>query len=62
MRIALSLTLGILKSLYPKVDLGAAGEGFAATCSESEVADLVQSLLEMATRVVEMIPIDMSHF
>jgi hypothetical protein len=60
MRKASRLTLGILKSLYPKADLDVAGEGFTATCSKDEVADLVQSFMESATRVIEMIPIDMS--
>jgi hypothetical protein len=31
MRQSMSLTLGILKSLYPRADLDAAGEGFVAT-------------------------------
>jgi hypothetical protein len=35
------LTLGILKYLYPKVDLGAANEGFAATCTEEDANELV---------------------
>jgi hypothetical protein len=52
---ASSLTLGILKSLYTKADLGVAGEGFAATFSEEEATTLVKSFLEMATRTVEMV-------
>jgi hypothetical protein len=56
-----NLTLRILKSLYPKVDLGAAGEGFAATCSEDEATDLVQSFLETVIEILEMILIDMSY-
>jgi hypothetical protein len=60
MRKASSLTLRILKSLYPKANLDAAGEGFTATCSEEEATDLVQSFMESVTRVIEMIPIDMS--
>jgi hypothetical protein len=31
-----SLTLGIMKSLYPRADLDAAGEGFTVTCSNEE--------------------------
>jgi hypothetical protein len=42
-------------SLYPKADLGTAGEVSAATCSEEEAADLVQSILEIATQVIQMI-------
>jgi hypothetical protein len=60
MRKASSLTLRILKSLYLKANLDAAGEGFTATCSEEEATNLVQSFMESATRVIEMIPIDMS--
>jgi hypothetical protein len=60
MRKASSLTLGILKSLYPKADLDATDEGFTATSSEGEATNLVQSFIETATRVTEMIPIDMS--
>jgi hypothetical protein len=60
MRKASSLTLRILKSLYPKANLDATGEGFTATCSEEEATDLVQIFMESATRVIEMIPIDMS--
>jgi hypothetical protein len=37
----LSLTIDILKSLYPKADLGATGEGFTATCREELANDLV---------------------
>jgi hypothetical protein len=52
-----SLTLGILKSLYPRADLGATGEGFAATCIEEEANTLVKSFLETVTRIIEMIPL-----
>jgi hypothetical protein len=58
MRKAASLTLEILKSLYLKADLSAPSEGFVATCLEEEAIDLVQSFL--ATRVIEMISVDMS--
>jgi hypothetical protein len=54
------LTLGILTSMYLKAEIGAVGEGFAATCSEDEAYNLVQSFLETVTRMIEMIPIDMS--
>jgi hypothetical protein len=37
-----SLTLGILKSLYPRADLDAAGEGFVATCSDEEALKIVE--------------------
>jgi hypothetical protein len=55
MQKASSLPLGMLKSLYPKADLGVAGEGFAATCTEAEATALVKSFLETATRIVDMI-------
>jgi hypothetical protein len=57
---ASSLTLGILKSLYPRADLDAAGEGFAATCSEDEANKLVEDSTVTAARVIEMLLIDMS--
>jgi hypothetical protein len=50
MRKATRLTLGILKSLYPNVDLYVAGVGFAATCSDEEVGDLVRSFVETVTQ------------
>jgi hypothetical protein len=53
-------SLGILKSLYPRVDLDAVGEGFVASCIEEEANDLVQSFIETASQVIEMIPVDMS--
>jgi hypothetical protein len=37
MRKASSLTLGILKPLYPRDDLDVAGEGFAASCTEKRI-------------------------
>jgi hypothetical protein len=57
---ASSPILGILKFLYSKVDLGATGEGFTATCMEDEMTDLVQGFHEAATRIIEMLPVDMS--
>jgi hypothetical protein len=46
-----------LKSLYPKADLGAVGEGFAATFTEEGANELVQGFLEMVTQIIEMIPL-----
>jgi hypothetical protein len=48
MRQSVSLTLGILKSLYPRADLDAMGEGFAMTCSNEEVVKLVEDYAVMA--------------
>jgi hypothetical protein len=59
MRKASSLTLIILKSLYPRSDLDAAGEGFAASCSGEEANDLMQSFVETVTWVIEMISVYM---
>jgi hypothetical protein len=53
---ACNLTLAILKSLYPRVDLEAAGEEFAVICSDEEAKDLVKNFLDTATKIVEMIP------
>jgi hypothetical protein len=60
MRQSVSLTLGILKSLYPWADLGAAGEGFAATCSDEEALKLVKDSAMTAGQVVDMLGVDMS--
>jgi hypothetical protein len=60
MRKASSLTLRILKSLYPRADLDAVGEGFAVTCTEEEADKLVKDSTAMVTRVIEMLPVDMS--
>jgi hypothetical protein len=54
------LTLGILKSLYPRDDLDAAGEGFAMTCSEDEANKLVEDSTMMVTRIIEMVSVNMS--
>jgi hypothetical protein len=53
---ASSPTLVILRSLYPRADLEAAGEGFAATCSDEEAKELVKSFLDTVTKIIEMIP------
>jgi hypothetical protein len=42
MRQSASLTLGILKSLYPRADLDMAGEEFVVTCSDEEALMLVE--------------------
>jgi hypothetical protein len=55
MQKASSLPLGMLKSLYPKADLGVAGERFAATCTDEEATALVKTFLETVTQIVEMI-------
>jgi hypothetical protein len=56
----MSLTLCILKSLYPWADLDAAGEGFAVTCSDEEALKLVEDSAKKAEQVVDMLGVDMS--
>jgi hypothetical protein len=60
MRKVSSLTLRILKSLYPRADLDTAAEGFAATCIKDEANKLVEDSIVTVSRVMEMLPIDMS--
>jgi hypothetical protein len=60
MRKASSVTLGILKSLYPRADLDSTGEGFTTTCTKEEVEKLVEDFVEIVTRVIEMILVDTS--
>jgi hypothetical protein len=60
MKQAASLTLGILKSLYPRADLDAAGDGFAATCTDEEALKLMEDSTLTANHIVDMVPIDMS--
>jgi hypothetical protein len=60
MRKASSVTLGILKSLYPRADLDSTGEGFTTTCTKEEAEKLVEDFVEIVTRVIEMILVDTS--
>jgi hypothetical protein len=55
-----SLTFRILKSLYPRADLGSMGEGFAVTCSNEEALKHVEDSVVMAGQVVDMLGVDMS--
>jgi hypothetical protein len=59
MRQSVSLTLEILKSLYPQVDLDAAGEGFTMTCSDEKALKLIESAV-MVRHVIDMLGVDMS--
>jgi hypothetical protein len=54
MRQSVSLTLWIFKSLYPRSDLDAAGEGFMMTCSDEEVLKLIEDSAVTAGQVVDM--------
>jgi hypothetical protein len=60
MRQSVSLTLGILKSLYPWADLDAVGEGFGVTCSDKEALKLVEGYAVMVGQVIDMLGVDMS--
>jgi hypothetical protein len=55
-----SLTLGILKSLYPRADLDTAGEGFAVTCNDEEGLKLTEDSAVTAGHIIDMLPVDMS--
>jgi hypothetical protein len=59
MRQSTCLTLRILKSLYPRADLEAAGEGFTVTCSDEEALKLVDDSAVMAGQVIDMLGVDM---
>jgi hypothetical protein len=60
MKQATSSTLGILKSLYPRADLGIVGDGFAVTCTGEEALKLMEDSALMVDRIVDMVWIDMS--
>jgi hypothetical protein len=55
-----SLTLGILKSLYPRANLDMVGDGFVTTCTEDEANKLVEDSTVTASQIVEMLPVNMS--
>jgi hypothetical protein len=60
MQQSVSLTQGILKSLYPRADVDVAGEGFAATCSDEEALKLVEDWAMIASQIVDMLGVNMS--
>jgi hypothetical protein len=60
MRQSASLTLKILRSLYPRADLDAMGEGFTVTCSDEEAIKLVKDSVVTVGHVVDMLGVDMS--
>jgi hypothetical protein len=60
MRQSASLTLSILKSLYPQADLDTAGEGFVVTCSDEEALKLIDDSAVMAGHIMDMLGVDMS--
>jgi hypothetical protein len=60
MKQAVSLTLSILKSLYPRADLDVAGDGFAVTCTGEESLKLMKDSAFTADYIIDMVHIDMS--
>jgi hypothetical protein len=60
MKQSASLTLGILKPLYPRANLDAAGEVFVTTIIEDEANKLMEDYVVMASQIVEMLPINRS--
>jgi hypothetical protein len=60
MKQSTSLTLRILKSLYPRYDLDATGEHFATTCNDEEALKLIGDSVVTAGHIVDMLPVDMS--
>jgi hypothetical protein len=59
-RQSVSLTLGILMSLYPRANLDVSGEGFTATCSDEEALKLVENSAVMVGQIVDMLGVDRS--
>jgi hypothetical protein len=60
MKQLVSLTLSILRSLYPRADLDAVGEGFAATCSDEEALKLIDDSAVMVGHIMDMLGVDIS--
>jgi hypothetical protein len=60
MKQSASLTLGILKSLYPRANLNVTSEGFATTCSDEEALKLIEDSAVIAGHIVDMLSVDMS--
>jgi hypothetical protein len=59
-RQSVSLTLGILMSLYPRANLDMPGEGFTVTCSDEEALKLVENSAVMVGQIVDMLGVDRS--
>jgi hypothetical protein len=60
MRQSVSLTLKVLKSLYPRANLDATGGCFAMTCSNEEALKLVEDSAMSVGWDVDMLGVDMS--
>jgi len=59
---ASSLTLGILKSLYPKASFDVVAEGWASGTSLAEAEETTQSFKGVATKIAAMIRTDPDLF
>jgi hypothetical protein len=60
MRQSASLTLRILKFVYPRADLDVAGEGFVVTHSDEEALKLIEDSAITVRHIIGMLGIDMS--
>jgi hypothetical protein len=60
MRQSMSLTLKILKSLYPLADLDVMSEALTVTCSDEEALKLIEDSAMTAGQVIDMLGVDMS--
>jgi hypothetical protein len=60
MKQAVSLTLGVLKSLYPQADLDVAGDSFVMACTSEEALKVVEDSALTVGHIVDMVPVDMS--
>jgi hypothetical protein len=60
MRKVATLTLEIMKSLYPRANMDVANEGFTTTCTKDEANKLVEDSVVTADQIVEELPVDMS--
>jgi hypothetical protein len=54
------MSLRILKSLYHRANLDAAGDDFAVTCTSEESLKLVEDSTLMVDCIVDMVLVDMS--
>jgi hypothetical protein len=59
MRQAVSLTLKILKFLYPRANLDVVSEGFAATCNDVDALKLMDDSAMTIDHILDMVPVDM---
>jgi hypothetical protein len=55
-----SLTLRILKSIYPQANMDVASEGFTVTCNDEEALKLGEDSVVTVGYIVDMLGVDMS--